>query len=930
MPRQIIEIPMNKTGIVCNSDSRDLPDHYTVSSKNIDPIAPIGRIRPIKSYTSDTNAHKTAKKAAWVNDTTEAPGLLYTDGTDLKLTKDFYGTQTYSTVSAGSVPKSMELFNKGVHLGMGNATPKWAGYSENGQFGDAASTSILYQDAECTIGEIFKPMSKVVTDGTYIWGVLDGGNAIYKFNMGAKTYNSKSEYLFDYTISLCIDGSYLWVLHKRGGTYYVSKFNTDMKLVHESSLTVTLDTDNILSDVECTTGYLWFSVYLDAVSGSAQKFYRVTRPTNNSPASLTDVTPYDGISGSAGTWDSGTPPVFMYPRKPLVRLASDVIGLAFSETGGGLLYDITSTPASVYGGIFYILDTYTKTDNYATGKIYILGFPNGANGSREYMRVAYGPANKRIYLINRQDVYKDIKSYGVLSLSYNLYDTGGYLVKDTNDTTVTTTDMVVLPYNNTGTEVQMHLFSEYSSEWSYKQNASVGSWGTQTFAVKTKIDLEFRDTGVNSGLLVAGKRYYYAVNYVFDNIQQSPLSNIYRVPLTPSDNQIEVTIKIKDIDGSYDFNKKRVTAINLFRAEGTPDGLIKDSLFRLVKTFDIKESYPLIDNDYYRLICIDDGAAGPTFEAMAEYDETIASTMVKHTYSTQLAGYRYIAKCYHDILTDAEHIVFRSKLYAYDTFDWTTDVLRVPYVPRAIKGFNNRLFVFFENLIWRVNADLQPEEDYQGIGILEDTEPLVTDEGMYWMDANGIYFHNGSVITEISIPIKTSYSSSYKSFSDTLATGTQRTITFCSEKKCVIFSSFNTNAGYMWIWHPESQQWFFWEHGTVSSYYPFAGVKGETFISTTGDFRKMFASSNYEAMEFITKKYDLGSSKQKKKWYMVKTRKNGTVSLLYAYDDSTSFSSFTESLNNLSAYNFQLKVTTTGDSYIDSAEIIVRPMIGYR
>jgi len=206
----------------------------------------------------------------------------------------------------------------------------------------------------------------------------------------------------------------------------------------------------------------------------------------------------------------------------------------------------------------------------------------------------------------------------------------------------------------------------------------------------------------------------------------------------------------------------------------------------------------------------------------------------------------------------------------------------------------------------------------------------VTDEGMYWMDKNGIYFHNGSIITDISVPIKTSYSSSYKSYTDTVAAGTQRCIAYSPEKKCVLFSSLNSGTGNIWVWHTESKQWFFWEYGTVTSFYMFNGYKGEIFISTTGNFRQLFNGSTYESAEFVTKKYDAGTSKQKKKWYKVKSRTSGTVSTTYAYDDSTSFSSFTESLNNLSAYNLQLKFSMTGDSYIDSAEIILRQMRGYR
>jgi len=62
MPRELIEIPLSNLGIVCNADSKDMPDNYVVSSKNLDPMSPIGRIKPIKTYSSTTDGHKTATK----------------------------------------------------------------------------------------------------------------------------------------------------------------------------------------------------------------------------------------------------------------------------------------------------------------------------------------------------------------------------------------------------------------------------------------------------------------------------------------------------------------------------------------------------------------------------------------------------------------------------------------------------------------------------------------------------------------------------------------------------------------------------------------------------------------------------------------------------------------------------------------------------
>ena len=50
MPRDIIEVAMNKLGVVSNMDAKDLPVDYSVYNKNIDPVQIAGRLRPIKTH----------------------------------------------------------------------------------------------------------------------------------------------------------------------------------------------------------------------------------------------------------------------------------------------------------------------------------------------------------------------------------------------------------------------------------------------------------------------------------------------------------------------------------------------------------------------------------------------------------------------------------------------------------------------------------------------------------------------------------------------------------------------------------------------------------------------------------------------------------------------------------------------------------------
>ena len=934
---------MSKLGVVSNVDAKDLPNDYAVYNKNVDPIQINGRLKPIKTHSviSGATKAKTATKGAWLQNGTEQTTLVFTDGTNLEQTNDWYGSLAEGTqIQAAFAPTSMEIFNKEIHCGNGTGTPKWVGFIQHKQFGGSVNTALQIQDAECSIGESYQSLSKVSTDGTYLYGVTHGGKNICKFNFSTKALVKKSTYLLDYTISLCVDGTYIWLLHQRGSTYYVAKFNNNFELIIDAPLSsvdnfagTVPESDCELYDIEKSDGYLWISQY-STVSSSVAGFYRFVRPTTNNTITLNKIVPYSSLGHlEAGKWDDFyDAPSWIFPKKPLTSLYSDAMCVAFKMTNWHPLVPTTiphlytSTPASVQvtGGLFYINDDYVG-GVYDGTNLEIFGLSEVDAYDVVQLIASYGTSNRRVYKYNSST--SNLVSYPMPTTG--VYGGTDYMpIEGTNGVTLVSPNVYVFPINTTGTSITVNLFKQQSPDWYEKVNSTTGTWGSETAIFKSKVDITFKDMTTDSTGLLSTKAYFYAVSYVFDDIQHSPLSTIFRCNLGTV-KQKEVTIKLKDTTGGV-FNKKRVTAINLYRAENDAGAPVKETLMRFVASFDIRESFPLIDSDYYQIVYVDDGNSGATFEAMTEFPEELETTMVNHYFSTTLGGYRYIAKCTKTELPDASQIIFRSKLNAYDTFDWTTDLMRVPYVPLAIKGFNNRLFVFFENMVMRYHPDLYPEEDYKGIGIYSGLEPLVTDEGMFWMDANGIYVFDGSKITDISIPIKDTADSNLKSYKNTIVTGTQRCMAYSAEKKSVLFSALNSSTGSIWAFHIESQQWYYWEHGSVTSYYMFNGRKAEVFLATTGNFRKMFDGSTYENSEIITKKYDVGSSKQKKKWYKVKSRTSGTVTFYKASDDGTSFSSFSEDLSKLVAYNLQIKATTTGDSYIDSMEIICRRMVGYR
>jgi len=124
----------------------------------------------------------------------------------------------------------------------------------------------------------------------------------------------------------------------------------------------------VLSDIECTTDYIWIATYLYADSGNSKKLYRCTKLTDNSTKTLSDATPSDDIGGSPGYWSDGwhiSPPEWKYPRKSLIKITADTVGLAFILDSKGKLNNADKIAVDVDGGLFRVHDDYS-------GGLYVL------------------------------------------------------------------------------------------------------------------------------------------------------------------------------------------------------------------------------------------------------------------------------------------------------------------------------------------------------------------------------------------------------------------------------------------------------------------------------------------------------------------------------------------------------------------------------
>ena len=115
MPRESIQIPLDKIGIITNIDAKDIPDHYVTDSLNLDPDAPIGTVKSIKDLGSDmTTVGTYAAEYAKLEESTISEVMITSENkttvfTDKAMLEDWYG------VAAGTTPTFSDITDMSVN-----------------------------------------------------------------------------------------------------------------------------------------------------------------------------------------------------------------------------------------------------------------------------------------------------------------------------------------------------------------------------------------------------------------------------------------------------------------------------------------------------------------------------------------------------------------------------------------------------------------------------------------------------------------------------------------------------------------------------------------------------------------------------------------------------------------------------------------------
>ena len=414
-----------------------------------------------------------------------------------------------------------------------------------------------------------------------------------------------------------------------------------------------------------------------------------------------------------------------------------------------------------------------------------------------------------------------------------------------------------------------------------------------------------------SSFHVANTGYFYKFSFVYDGFQESPLGAARHI--WSNGKQVKIPFCF-----NTDNFPSRVTAVRVYRASSVSSvNRELGGFYHFVGEIDITASdYSGIHtgtytdglssavnegdehaNNYRLIYFTDSGASGATYETMSGLLEGMEDSNVKYKLSTQLNDSLFMANCAHHSQDTATNILYKSLPYKPSCVNWALDLLKLPWVPTAIKSYNGRIYVFNENETLKIDpTNMFIEDAFVGAGCLGPDSISVSDFGMMYCDNNNIYLHNGGQPVPVGDSILTSDSSI--GYLDLLNTGSYSPkIAFDSKRKCFVLYLTTTRA---WSYNVIRRVWNLWENPNLIGV--LNGKKGEILgiDNSGGDLYHMYSSATLkDNWHWTSKRISMQHKTQKKKFYEATVAYTGdgsgdTPTITVYYDYATGATSTTD------------------------------------
>ena len=478
-----------------------------------------------------------------------------------------------------------------------------------------------------------------------------------------------------------------------------------------------------------------------------------------------------------------------------------------------------------------------------------------------------------------------------------------------------------------------------------------------------------------------GNMYQYAVSFVYDGYQESPLGGSNSIAISTKQVTTDVdyiTVKLKIL--SYASINKRITGMKVYRREkpfydsalwtGYEDYLkvikqinkgpvkikvpnVSDDLrlesgslgtygeYKLIKDIDINDSnwatsgshkvYGSGDVGFQ-----DDAVTGTSYFSNTGIQEDESRTSVVYGVNYGIAApcknMLFVANASHPRIPDddAAHMILRSKSYRYDIFDWSIDKLILPSIPKAMKSFKGKLYVFDENTTYIIDPDLfQIEKTISGRGCSSQDSVVETDYGLFWANENGVYWNE---ITENLLkPVQDNLSERIKSQYQSAVSGVTPKLVYNSKRGQLLVHVGDDIFAYS----TAEKRWDFYEtyklagQATVTGV--FIGKDGETYTVTGDDLYEDFNSGTTSGWRYYSKEFMFDDTSQDKKYYKIIIDSTGVTTDYYSIDGGDTFVLFTdEDVSTLRGKSLMIRVIGTAGSIVDSISILYRRLRGKR
>ncbi|MBU1101138.1 MAG: hypothetical protein KKA84_12115 [Bacteroidetes bacterium] len=425
--------------------------------------------------------------------------------------------------------------------------------------------------------------------------------------------------------------------------------------------------------------------------------------------------------------------------------------------------------------------------------------------------------------------------------------------------------------------------------------------------------------------------YLYTHSLIYNGLHESPLAKKNVTPINiytgASKGRIECRIK------NYASLDKRVTGINIYRAEAAMHSTVPSEEFRLVGSYSINQGRWSNSGPDKVLTFFDYGNIGPTFEDSSGISEDLSDFSVTWGLACELNNELFVGQCMQQELPDAPYMIFKSLPFRYQQFNWTNDYLKLPDKPTAMASYNGRVYVFTKFNTYRINpTGLYIEDTFPNIGCSSKDSLIVTDYGLFWYDSNNAYGVIENQVTPVSYPIQ------YGTQSWHGLTYTDSWTLFDARRQSIIFA-FALSSGTevaCWVVNIVKKRWDYYSFSGLSLIKGlFTGTKGDIYLVSNSGVYDILSKGAGMPWEWISGELGLNESSQLKYLYKLIIDATGSLKIEFM-TNSTNWVTLTDDDIKVAGDYPQAKwikfriTDSVGDKVANSVTLVFRRKAGKR